>query len=465
MANDLVFALAVLAPSVIVLLGLFLRGRGVGAGYLPYWLVAHGAIAGTVALFAWVPHGGTPEPSLVWFALAMLIHASFSLFLLGTLYYLNGRPAVGLRWVAPVILGTGAVCVGIDLLLLDRLALSVVVPVAGLLLAAGLILRHDRSMLHVIAAVLFVLRAGNWALFATVTVYGDAQLDPVATAAVVIFINLSAGIVLLLMAFCDTHARLAAADRQLRQQLMALDAANSTKRKFLAHMSHELKTPLNAVIGFSDILRSQATKDVPDKIRDRADAIFTSGVGLLAIVDQVFQLFSLDDQDLPRANAAVAPSRLVELAMPQSTPKAAGKKKAKDRGKAARIIGDIPPDLPPLWTDESLAGQALANILSNAVKYAPPESPVQIDARAVGEDRVAISVRDRGPGIAPCILAAVGDPVPAIGDPTIASERGFGLGLALTQAIMTRLDGKLVIESGANAGTTVTLVFPTRPGS
>lgn len=239
----------------------------------------------------------------------------------------------------------------------------------------------------------------------------------------------------------------------LMQAKAAAEDANEAKSRFLAHMSHEFRTPLNAIMGLSEIIRNKVLGDsVSDAYTTYADHIHRSGEHLLNIVNDILDMAKIESGVQPLQQDAV------DIAAAVSAAVSFVQGLATQRG--LRIDVDVPVGLPCVSGDERFIRQVLINLLSNAIKFSPPEADILVRAAYHDGESLDVAVKDSGPGIEPAILRRLGEPF-LQGNPAISHlGKGTGLGLSICKRYMDLLDGDLKIESAVGAGTTATIRFP-----
>jgi signal transduction histidine kinase len=252
----------------------------------------------------------------------------------------------------------------------------------------------------------------------------------------------------------EAQARLLAA--QAAELARARDEAlqaNRAKSEFLAYMSHELRSPMNAIIGFSEIMKNELMGRMsPPRYREYADDIHGSAKHLLSLINDILDLskaeagkLQLNEAEVDVASAVEAVRRLVAV-----------------RAEASHIVLRAQPaaNLPPLAGDERMVKQMVLNLLANAIKFTPARGSVTLSAGKDSAGALFIAVADTGPGIAatdiPRILEAYGRTDAA----EKGSAEGTGLGLTLVKAMIELHGGALAIESKPGAGSTFTLRFP-----
>ena len=229
--------------------------------------------------------------------------------------------------------------------------------------------------------------------------------------------------------------------------------ADRAKSEFLAYMSHELRSPMNAIIGFSEIMkREMFGRMSPPKYREYAEDIHGSATHLLSLINDILDLSKAEAGKLQFNEGAVDLAAAVEAA----------RRLVAVRAEASHIAlrAQLAPNLPALTGDERMVKQMVLNLLSNAIKFTPSRGSVIVSAGQDAAGAVFVAVADTGPGIAaadiPRILEAYGRADSA----EKAATEGTGLGLTLVKAMIELHGGALEIESRPGAGSTFTLRFP-----
>ena len=235
------------------------------------------------------------------------------------------------------------------------------------------------------------------------------------------------------------------------------EGANRAKSEFLANMSHELRTPLNAINGFSEMMVAEMFGPLGDaRYKSYVQDILSSGQHLLALINDVLDMSKIE---AGKMNLRFEPVRLDELAEDAVR---LIKNRAETAGLGVAI--EVPP-LPDVEGDYRALKQVLLNLLSNAVKFTPRGGRITLKAEgrhdAMGE-RIKISVRDTGIGIAPNDLARLARPFEQIESQQSKTQQGTGLGLALSKSLIEMHGGLLEIESQPGLGTTVSFLLPIR---
>jgi signal transduction histidine kinase len=239
-------------------------------------------------------------------------------------------------------------------------------------------------------------------------------------------------------------------ERALRDKNEALEAADAIKIDFVHHVSYELRSPLTNIIGFAHFLGDPAFGPLTDKQREYLGYITASTNALLALINNILDLATID--------AGAMSLNLGDVDIRASMEEAA--EGVQDRLVKDGIALDIraAPGIGSFTADERRLRQILFDLLSNAVGFSPPGETVTLSAeRRTGA--VVFTVTDHGPGIPPEAKDKVFDWFET--DSMGSQHRGTGLGLSLVRSFVELHGGTVTIDSTLGQGTTVTCVFPT----
>lgn len=277
------------------------------------------------------------------------------------------------------------------------------------------------------------------------------------TRALVLGLALLLGLGVIAAGWIVTLRRLVARrSRDLRTARDRAYLASRTKSDFLGNVSHELRSPLNAILGFSEVIRGELVGPVEHRnYLEYADDIHRSGLHLLEIVDKLLDLARIDS-----GRVQLHPECLDVPALVFETLNTVREEVAEAR---LRLETDLEPGLPGLLTDKRAVQQILLNLLSNAVKFTPPEGFITVSARRAEPERVVLAVQDTGIGIAPDRLDRVTEPFIRTDDQFTRSHQGTGLGLPIARLLARLLGGDLTLSSVVGAGTTVRVALPMAP--
>lgn len=233
-----------------------------------------------------------------------------------------------------------------------------------------------------------------------------------------------------------------------------LEEAARAKSDFLASMSHEFRTPLNSIIGFSDLLEQGLFGDLEPEQARRVAMINAAGKHLLALVNDILDLSRIETGQTMALFEVCEAEPLVRSVMEMIAPLAA----AKGIGLKASVTAG----LGSFESDPRFVSQILTNLLGNAVKFTDSG---EISLRAYADDDLVFEVTDTGCGIPAAEIALImGRFYQAESHPGAVRE-GAGLGLAISSQMAATLGASLDVESEVDVGSTFTLRIPRRPVS
>jgi PAS domain S-box-containing protein len=236
-------------------------------------------------------------------------------------------------------------------------------------------------------------------------------------------------------------------EEALRQRTAQAEAANRAKSTFLAHMSHEFRTPLNAVIGLSHLL---SRMELPERALGFVHHIEQGGEQLLALINDVLDLSRIEAGEMRLEQVPFELQSLLEAACALVRPQAQAK------GLALRL--DAAPALPAwLLGDPLRLKQVLLNLLGNAVKFTP-EGSVTLRVRELGREagraRLSLEVVDTGIGIDAEKQARIFEPFTQADSSITRRFGGTGLGLSIVRRLVEMMDGELRLDSAPGRGST-----------
>jgi len=231
------------------------------------------------------------------------------------------------------------------------------------------------------------------------------------------------------------------------------EQANAAKSEFLAHMSHELLTPLNAIIGFSDSIQAQIFGPMEnDRYLEYIRDISMSGQHLHDLIKDMLDISAIEAQMLELHETVLGIEKLADMSMRYV------KMRAEDKG--VRLVLNVTPDLPKLRADERRMKQILINLLTNAVKFTPSNGSVTLQISHPPGNGVLFVVTDTGVGMTEDEKAIAMEQFVQVGRGMEAKHEGVGLGLPLTKQLVELHGGEMTIESTKHVGTTVSVQMP-----
>ncbi len=246
-------------------------------------------------------------------------------------------------------------------------------------------------------------------------------------------------------------------ERQISQKLQqALDiaqGANEAKSNFLANMSHDMRTPMNAIIGYTTLLEKDA--DQPCKVKEYTQKIMSSSYHLLGLINDVLDMGKIESGrtalKLSEFNLAALLEEINTVMLPQA--------RAKKQKFSIRTYG-LYQEL--FIGDRVRIQQILMNLLSNAVKYTPEEGEIELhiynrNQTSHNYARLRFEVRDTGIGISSEFKDMIFDPFTREANTTLSGIQGTGLGMAITKNLVDLMGGTIFVESTQGAGSTFTV--------
>jgi signal transduction histidine kinase len=238
-------------------------------------------------------------------------------------------------------------------------------------------------------------------------------------------------------------------ERALRERNEALEAADQMKVDFVHHVSYELRSPLTTLIGFAYFLSDPATGSLTAKQAEYLGYITTSTNALLALIDNILDLATIDAGAMKLELGPVDIRKTIDDAA-----EGIQDRLAKDR---ITLEVDADPQIGNFIGDQRRVVQVLYNLLANAVGFSPQDSTIAVSAKR-NDHNVIFTVTDCGPGIPSDVKDKVFDWFESHSNGS--RHRGAGLGLSLVRSFVELHGGKVRVDSIVGKGTTVTCNFP-----
>jgi two-component system sensor histidine kinase BarA len=268
-----------------------------------------------------------------------------------------------------------------------------------------------------------------------------------------------------------TQKKLSHANKQLDAKIAELSTrnielfkANKIKSEFLANISHEFRTPLNAILGFAQVLKDKPVLLKKEKAQRYAENIITSGNNLLNMINDLLELAKTQAGKMELHIGETSISDLLENLLSQFS--------LITKNKKIKVKLIVQPDLPLIVTDVGKVQQILYNFMSNAVKFTPARGRIEIEAqfpspgdKGTGPEprMIRISVTDTGCGIAESDRQKIFEKFRQADGSLTRETTGTGLGLAICTELATMLAGRIGMESppkGRSVGSTFWLDIP-----
>ncbi|MFK7973453.1 MAG: sensor histidine kinase [Rickettsiaceae bacterium] len=242
-------------------------------------------------------------------------------------------------------------------------------------------------------------------------------------------------------------------NRELANAKTKAETESSAKTEFLANIRHELRTPLSSIIGFSDLILSEAHGKIGDiRYKEYIFDINVSGQHLLEIINDILDFSKASANKLPTDKIELDLNKIIALSMRIVKPRA-------DQA-SIKLIKQIPNEHIIIVADPKRLKQVLLNLLSNAIKFTPKNGLVTISLEVnIIKKLVYLSVKDTGIGISdqdiPKALSLFGQ----INNKLNRKHDGTGIGLPLSKTLVELMNGTFNLESNVKRGTKVIITF------
>jgi signal transduction histidine kinase len=240
----------------------------------------------------------------------------------------------------------------------------------------------------------------------------------------------------------------------LRQRAEAMEEANRLKSEFIANVSYEVRTPLNTIVGFAEILTEEYFGTLNQRQMEYSRGIVEASQNLTTVISDILDLASIEAGTMALELDTVDLHAMLVGVLNLTRERA--------RRKALKVEFDCPPDIGWMVADEKRVKQVLFNLLSNAVTFTPPRGTIRLSAWRDGDD-IAIAVSDTGVGIPQADQERVLRTFERGGAPD-TRQGGAGLGLSLVTRFIELHGGRVEVKSAPNKGTTVTCRLPSGAG-
>ena len=237
-------------------------------------------------------------------------------------------------------------------------------------------------------------------------------------------------------------------NKQLKEALHAAQLASNAKTMFLSNMSHDIRTPMNAVIGFTTLLSREAEN--PDKVREYTKKIMASGQHLLSLINDILEVSKIESGKVVLSEEEFAMDDLIASIDAIIRPMAGAKEQ-----EFHVEIKDIRHEY--LLGDETRINQVLINLLSNAVKYTQEGGSIWLRFIGLKQhssqfERIRIEVEDNGYGMTEEYLKTIFDVFTRAENSTTNKVQGTGLGMAITKNLVELMGGTIEVFSEVDKG-------------
>jgi PAS domain S-box-containing protein len=229
---------------------------------------------------------------------------------------------------------------------------------------------------------------------------------------------------------------------ELESAKSVAEKANLAKSDFLSSMSHELRSPLNAILGFAQLMESDSQSPTPSQ-KESIAQILDAGWHLLNLINEILNLAVIESGKVPLSGEPVSLDEVMLECQAMMEPQ------AQQRG----ISMTFPrfDDRCFVSSDRTRLKQILINLLSNAIKYNKVRGTVVVDYAVSSPDRIRVSIKDTGAGLGPEKLAQLFQPFNRLGQEA-GREEGTGIGLVVTKRLVELMGGAIGVDSTVGAG-------------
>jgi len=229
---------------------------------------------------------------------------------------------------------------------------------------------------------------------------------------------------------------------ELESARSVAEKANLAKSSFLSSMSHELRSPLNAILGFAQLLESETPPPTPSQ-KESIAQILKAGWHLLTLINEILDLAKVESGQAPMSREPVSLAEVMLECRSMTEPQA--------QQRAIRI--SFPKFVSPylVLADRTRVKQVLINLLSNAIKYNTKGGSVEVECSESAPGRLRVSIRDTGVGLPPEQLAQLFQPFNRLGQEG-GGEEGTGIGLVVAKRLVELMGGTIGVESTVGVG-------------
>jgi signal transduction histidine kinase len=245
--------------------------------------------------------------------------------------------------------------------------------------------------------------------------------------------------------------RLRERERALEAKTNALVEANKQKAQFTANVTHELRTPLQGIMGLSDLVAKWIYGETTEKQRQAMGDIKGSAKKLHALINDLLQLSSHDAGKVHLNIETVDIEKLATSTVASTQWLLAGKQ--------LEVTVNVASDVPQIRTDRTKLTQILVNLLSNAIKFTPDGGSVTLHVAPM-QNGVELTVADTGIGIPAAAVPHVFDEFYQVDGSPMREHGGVGLGLALVKRLALALGGSVTVESEVDRGSRFRVRLP-----
>ncbi|MDY2922492.1 MAG: ATP-binding protein [Eubacterium sp.] len=243
--------------------------------------------------------------------------------------------------------------------------------------------------------------------------------------------------------------------RVLEEAYDEAEKANRAKTKFLTNMSHDIRTPMNAIVGLTAIAGANLSK--PEKVEECLNKITVSSRHLLGLINDVLDMSRIENGEMSLAEEEFSLSELVDNLVTMTKPDLEAHRHT-FHGDRKTITHDT------VWGDPMRLQQIFTNLMSNAIKYTPDGGTIKcsIEEKESGQPGIGcyqFLIQDNGIGMEKEFQKIMFQPFVRADDKRITKAQGTGLGMTITKSILNKMNGDIQVESTPGEGTRITVTF------
>jgi len=255
------------------------------------------------------------------------------------------------------------------------------------------------------------------------------------------------------LSVCELDA-LEQENKALRAQLQEANAANAAKEIFLSNMSHDIRTPMNAIVGMTALAKKHI--DEKNRVADALNKIETASGHLLNLINDVLDMSRINSGRMQLTNERFSLSDLLHDTM------TIVRTQMEQKHHSWQLVTEAI-EAESFYGDALRLRQVFVNVISNAAKYTNEGGHIVItisEAMEGSRCRLVFRCEDNGIGMSEAFLSRIFDPFERVNSSTISKIEGTGLGMSIVKKIVEAMDGTIAIESTPGVGTVVTIAVP-----
>ena len=236
------------------------------------------------------------------------------------------------------------------------------------------------------------------------------------------------------------------------ETLSTVKASDQAKSEFMATLSHEVRTPLNAIIGFGELMQMDTGRpDQIEKHREYAANILTAGRHLMKLIDEILDLAVIESGHTQMETEAINLAKVISETRTLLEPAAVAQQ--------VTVNVELPPETPAVMGDPLKLKQILLNLIGNAIKFTPKGGSISVKASKCTRG-LRVSIADTGIGMTEEEIQTALTPFGRVRNKRASGQQGAGLGLPLARRLIETMNGHFELQSEPKKGTEVSITLP-----